>query len=51
VDRAAKEWEVASKLDPSYKAKSESATLREAGEKAAEGESALPEMDVVWEGT
>jgi tetratricopeptide (TPR) repeat protein len=48
-ERATKEWSMASKLDESYKAKSESVVLDTSGTRAAEGESALPEMDVVWE--
>jgi tetratricopeptide (TPR) repeat protein len=49
-EKAMKEWDMASKLDDSYKVKSESIVLSVGtGEKAAEGESALPEMDIVWE--
>jgi tetratricopeptide (TPR) repeat protein len=48
-ERAAREWEMASKLVSSYKARAESVMLGGSGEKAAEGETALPEMDVMWE--
>ena len=48
-DRAEEEWETATRLDSSYKARSESVVLKVGGEKASEGESALPEMDILWE--
>jgi tetratricopeptide (TPR) repeat protein len=47
-EEASKRLEAASRLDPSYRSKFESIPMRETTERAAEGEVALPELELVW---